>query len=228
MSDKKTVADVLAEVRFSERLEELTLKLPATLVLAKEGPSLARRNQVRRKFYRESELLRIEIEEKLNEYGIEKEWLASAEIAEANKKLDAIRKQLRLDIIPIQDSTFDKVYMAVRFATFALVLIGWFSAVCLLLPVRLLDKTLREAGVPKSYLPMDIISWMMACLVSITGGSDMLAEGRENLAELEDSVVCMFRCGRMDPFAMVCAGGNLPRMLLSIFVATRQTSTASS
>lgn len=192
MSDKKTVQDVLDEVRFQARLDELLLKLPATLVLANEQPSLARRNQVRRKFYRDSEVLRIEIEEQLNEYGIESEWLSSPLIADANKKLDEIRKQLRLDVLPTSGTTLEKVSTLVRFATLVLIFIGWFSAVCLLLPLRLLDKTLRDAGVSKNWLPIDIASWGMATLVSISGGSDIRAEGREHLTNLKDSVVCMF------------------------------------
>ncbi|GLE00458.1 hypothetical protein PINS_up009215 [Pythium insidiosum] len=188
---KVTVQDVLEEIRFEERLAEIELRLPTTLALAKEG-SMAKRNQVRRQLYRDSEYLRVEIEERLNEHGIESEWLTSPVVAEANKKLDAVRAQLRLDAQPSSGSQLEKVYMFARFATFVLLFVGWFSAVFVLVPVRLLDATLKNMGVPRNYLPMDIISWGMARLICLSAGSDASAEGRENLLNLKDSVVCMF------------------------------------
>ncbi|KAJ0409820.1 hypothetical protein P43SY_005714 [Pythium insidiosum] len=191
MMAKVTVEDVLEEVRFEERLAEIELRLPTTLALAKEG-SMAKRNQARRQLYRDSEYLRIEIEERLNVHGIESEWLTSPVIAEANKKLDAVRAQLRLDAQPSSGSQLEKAYMFARFATFVLLFVGWFSAVFVLVPVRLLDATLKNMGVPRNYLPMDIISWGMARLICLAAGSDASAEGRENLLNLKDSVVCMF------------------------------------
>ncbi|TMW62638.1 hypothetical protein Poli38472_005256 [Pythium oligandrum] len=202
---KKSVEEVLQEVRFAERLAEVEARLPTTLVLAKEG-TLAKRNQVRRKLYRDSEIIRIEIEDKLNEYGIEGEWATSPVIKEANKKLDAVRAQLHLDVLPSTGTQLEKIYMFARLATFALVFVGWFSAVIALYPLRLLDSTLKGLGVPKNYLPMDIVAWGMASLFCLSAGSDFVTEGREHVLALKDSAVFMFsHASNLDGFVVNAA-----------------------
>jgi hypothetical protein len=120
--------------------------------------SLAKRNQMRRKLYVESELIRIEIEEKLYENGIGKEMLTSESIKEASQKLDQIRHQLKLEVWPVTRTQEEKAYTILRFATFAILFIGWFSALFLLVPIRFFDVHLRAYGVKKNYLPMEVIS----------------------------------------------------------------------
>lgn len=176
----KTAADVLQDVRFEERVAELELKLPTSLALVKDG-SLAKRNQAKRQLYLESELIRIELEEQMNLAGIEKEFLTSPLMQSANARLDAIRKQLRLDALKATHSQFEKVYSIARFATFALLLVGWFSALVLAIPLRFLGPYLRSLGWKKNWLPIDIISvsgglltvrgkasapsWLIRCIV---------------------------------------------------------------
>uniref|UniRef100_K3WMJ8 Phospholipid/glycerol acyltransferase domain-containing protein n=1 Tax=Globisporangium ultimum (strain ATCC 200006 / CBS 805.95 / DAOM BR144) TaxID=431595 RepID=K3WMJ8_GLOUD len=187
----KTAADVLQSVRFEERVAEIELKLPTTLALV-QGASLAKRNQAKRQLYLESELIRIELEEEMNVAGIEKEFLTSPLMKDANAKLDAIRKQLRLEALKVTNSQFEKVYSVVRFATFALLLVGWFSALVVVIPLRFAGPYLRSLGWKKNWLPIDIISWGMAYLICLAAGTETTVEGRENLLDLKDSVVCMF------------------------------------
>ncbi|KAL3667031.1 hypothetical protein V7S43_007974 [Phytophthora oleae] len=191
MSSPATPAQVLQDVRFEERLADVEARLPATLALAKEG-SLAKRNQIRRKLYHDSELIRIELEERMNELGIESQWLTAPEMKEANAKLDAVRKQLKLVVLPASSSLLEKIYMVVRMLTMALVLVGWLSCVTVLIPLKWLNPLLTQLGVKKNYLPMDILSWGTAAMVCVTACTDMKAEGVENLLDLKDSVVCMF------------------------------------
>lgn len=156
-----TAAEVLQHVRFDARAAEVELKIPAALALAKDQ-SLAKRNQIKRELYRESELIRIELEEQMNVAGIEKEYLTSPEMQAANARLDAVRKQLRLDVLPSTNSQLEKVYSIARFATFFLLLVVWFSALCFVIPLRFLGPYLRSLGCKKNYLPIDIIS-VRAC-----------------------------------------------------------------
>ncbi|DBA03137.1 TPA: hypothetical protein N0F65_003857 [Lagenidium giganteum] len=187
-----TAADVLQEVRFEERLKEVELKVPAALALAAQETSLAKRNQVKRKLYAESELLRVDIEDKLNEHGIEKDWLESPEIAAANAKLNAVRAQLKLDALPMTKSREEQAYMIARFATFVVVFVGWFSAVFVCIPLRWLHPWLRSIGFKNNQLPMDFLSWGVAKLICMVAGAESYVEGRENLENLKDSVICMF------------------------------------
>ncbi|KAG2771377.1 hypothetical protein JG687_00004754 [Phytophthora cactorum] len=186
-----TPAQVLQDVRFEERLTEIEARLPATLALAKEG-SLAKRNQTKRKLYHDSEIIRIELEERMNELGIESQWITAPEMKEANEKLDAVRKQLKLDVLPASSSPLEKIYMVVRMLTMVLVLVGWLSCVTVLIPLKWLNPMFKKMGVKKNYLPMDIVSWGTAFMVCVTACTDMKAEGVENLLNLKDSVVCMF------------------------------------
>ncbi|RLN91428.1 hypothetical protein BBJ28_00021228 [Nothophytophthora sp. Chile5] len=186
-----TPAQVLEEVRFVERLADVEARLSPTLALATEG-SLAKRNQMRRKLYHDSELIRVELEERMNEHGIENQWLTSPEMQEANKKLDAVRGQLKLDVMPASHSQLEKLYMLVRLATMALLLVAWFSAFTVLIPLKLLNPVLSQLGVKKNYLPMDLISWGTASLVCIAACTEMQIEGSDHLRNLQDSVVCMF------------------------------------
>ncbi|KAG6574532.1 1-acyl-sn-glycerol-3-phosphate acyltransferase [Phytophthora cinnamomi] len=191
MSTPATPAQVLQDVRFEQRLAEVEARLPATLALAKEG-SLARRNQARRKLYHDSELLRVELEERMNALGIEAQWLTAPEMQAANAKLDAVRRQLKLDVLPASASPLEKLYMVARMLTMALVLVGWLSCVPLLIPLKWLNPLLTRLGVKKNYLPMDMVSWGTAAMVCVTACTDMKVEGVENLLNLKDSVVCMF------------------------------------
>ncbi|OWZ23087.1 hypothetical protein PHMEG_0002079 [Phytophthora megakarya] len=186
-----TPAQVLQDVRFEERLAEVETRLPAVLAMATEG-SLAKRNQSRRKLYHDSELLRIELEERMNALGIEAQWLSAPEMQDANAKLDAVRKQLKLDVLPASASPLETLYMVVRMLTMALVLVGWLSCVPVLIPLKWLTPMLTKLGVKKNYLPMDIVSWGTAAMVCVTACTDVKAEGVENLLNLKDSVVCMF------------------------------------
>lgn len=160
-----TPEQVLKDARFAERLAEIEARVAPALALAAKEPSLAKRNQVRRQLYRDSELLRIELEEKMNELGIEKLWLTAPEMREANEKLDAVRKHLRLEMLPASKSPFELAYMIVRLATLVLLLVGWFSAITLLIPLKLLNPVLQQLGVKKNYFPMDILS--VRCRVSL-------------------------------------------------------------
>ncbi|TYZ67112.1 hypothetical protein PybrP1_006723 [[Pythium] brassicae (nom. inval.)] len=186
-----TAADVLQLVRFEERAAAVELKLPAALALAKDLP-LARRNQARRQLYLESELIRVELEEQMNLAGIEPQFLTAPEMQAANKRLDAIRQQLRLDVLPATRSQLEQAYSLLRFATFALLLVGWFSALTFVIPLRFAGPYLRSLGWKKNYLPIDIISWGMAYLICLAAGTEARIEGRENVSDLKDSVVCMF------------------------------------
>ncbi|RLN72137.1 hypothetical protein BBJ28_00015115 [Nothophytophthora sp. Chile5] len=196
-----TPAQVLQEVRFVERLADVESRLSPMLALATEG-SLAKRNQTRRKLYHDSELIRVELEERMNEHGIENQWLTSPEMQEANKKLDAVRRQLKLDVMPASHSQLEKLYMLVRLVTMALLLVGWFSAFTVLIPLKLLNPVLRQLGVKKNYLPMDLISWGTASLVCIAACTEMQIEGSDHLRNLQDSVVCMFRCESCGGFCL--------------------------
>jgi hypothetical protein len=187
-----TPAQVLLDARFDERAAEIEARLPAMLALAKEG-SLAKRNQTRRKLYHDSELLRVELEERMNAEGIEKLWPSAPEMQEANKRLDAVRKQLKLDVLPASSSLLENAYMVVRMLTMALVLVGWLSCVTVLIPIKWLNPLFKQMGVKQNYLPMDILSWGTAAMVCVTACTDMKVEGVEHLTELKDSVVCMFR-----------------------------------
>lgn len=160
-----TPAQVLQELRFAERLAEVEARVAPALAKAQNEPSLARRNQARRVLYRDAELLRVEIEERLNALGIEAQWLAAPEMREANAQLDAVRKQLRLEVLPASKSPFETAYMGVRLATLVLLLVGWFSAITLLIPLKLLNPALKQLGVKKNYFPMDVISvrYLLAC-----------------------------------------------------------------
>ncbi|KAG2507349.1 hypothetical protein JM16_009000 [Phytophthora kernoviae] len=191
MTSPATPEQVLKDVRFVERLADVESRLPATLALAKEG-SLAKRNQTRRKLYHDSELIRIELEERMNELGIESEWIKAPEMKEANAKLDAVRVQLKLAVLPDTLSPLERLYMVVRLLTLVLLLVGWFSCVTLLIPLKLLNPLLAKFGVKKNYFPMDIISWGTAAMVCVTACTNMEVEGRDNLLNLKDSVVCMF------------------------------------
>lgn len=186
-----TPAQVLKDVRFEERLADVEARLPATLALAKEG-SLAKRNQTKRKLYHDSELIRIELEEHMNELGIESQWLTAAEMKNANKRLDLVRNQLKLDVLPISSSPLERIYMVVRVLTMVLVLVYWLSFVTFLIPLKWLDPMLKKMGVKKNYLPMDIISWGTAAMVCVTACTEVKVEGVEHLLNLKDSVVCMF------------------------------------
>lgn len=163
-ADAATPAQVLQTTRFAERLAEIELRVPTALALAKSESSLAKRNQVRRKLYHDSELLRVELEEEMNARGIEAQWGTAPEIKEANAKLDAVRKQLRLEICPASKSPFELVYMIARLATMVLLLVGWFSAITVLIPLKLLNPLLAQLGVKKNYFPMDVLSvrgWLL-------------------------------------------------------------------
>ncbi|KAF1331118.1 1-acyl-sn-glycerol-3-phosphate acyltransferase, partial [Globisporangium splendens] len=195
----KTAADVLQSVRFEERVAEIELKLPTALALVQDA-SLAKRNQAKRRLYLESELIRIELEEEMNVAGIEKEFLTSPLMKDANAKLDAIRKQLRLEALEVTNSQFEKVYSVVRFATFALLLIGWFSALVVVIPLRFAGPYLRSLGWKKNWLPIDIISWVMAYLICLAAGTETTVEGRENLLNLKDSVFAAKKSLFMLPF----------------------------
>ncbi|RMX62875.1 hypothetical protein DD238_007197 [Peronospora effusa] len=186
-----TPAQVLQDVQFKERLADVEARLPITLALAQEG-SLAKRNQIKRKLYYDSELIRIELEERMNALGIESQWDTASEMKDANTKLDAVRKQLKLDVLPSSSSPIEKLYMVVRMLTMALVLVGWISCVTVLIPLKLLTPMLQKMGVKKNYLPMDIVSWGTAAMVCVTACTDVKAEGVDNLLNLKDSVVCMF------------------------------------
>jgi len=177
-----TPAQVLLDARFDERAAEIEARLPAMLALAKEG-SLAKRNQTRR----------VELEERMNAEGIEKLWPSAPEMQEANKRLDAVRKQLKLDVLPASSSLLENAYMVVRMLTMALVLVGWLSCVTVLIPIKWLNPLFKQMGVKQNYLPMDILSWGTAAMVCVTACTDMKVEGVEHLTELKDSVVCMFR-----------------------------------
>lgn len=192
MSTPATPAQVLQDVHFEERLADVETRLPATLALAQEG-SLAKRNQTKRKLYHDSELIRIELEERMNALGIESQWLTAPEMKEASAKLDAVRKQLKLDVLPASASPLENAYMVVRMLTMVLVLVGWLSCVTVLIPLKLLTPMLKKMGVKKNYLPMDIVSWGTAAMVCVTACTDVKAEGVDNLLNLKDSVVCMFR-----------------------------------
>lgn len=157
-----TAADVLQRARFEERVAEIELKLPTALALVKDAP-LSKRNQVKRQLYHDAELIRIELEEQMNLEDIEKEFLTAPEMQAANAKLDAIRKQLRLDVLPATHSQLEKVYSIARFATFVLLLVGWFSALVFAIPFRFIGPYLRSMGWKKNYLPIDIIS-VRACV----------------------------------------------------------------
>lgn len=157
-----TAADVLQLVRFEERAAEVELKLPAVLAVAKDEP-LARRNQAKRQLYLESELIRVELEEQMNLAGIEPQFVTSPEMQAANKRLDAIRQQLCLDVLPATRSQLEQAYSLVRFVTFALLLVGWFSALTFAIPLRFAGPFLRSLGWKKNYLPIDILS-VRVCL----------------------------------------------------------------
>ncbi|TDH67038.1 hypothetical protein CCR75_008227 [Bremia lactucae] len=186
-----TPAQVLQDLRFEERLADVKARIPTTLELAKEG-SLAKRNQAKRKLYHDSELIRIELEERMNELGIESEWLTDPQVIVANTKLDSVRNQLKLDVLQGNFSPLEKIYMLVRMLTMVLVLVGWLSCVTVLIPLKWLTPLLVKLGVKKNYLPMDILSWGTAAMVCVTACTDVKAEGVENLLNLKDSVVCMF------------------------------------
>ncbi|CEG38761.1 1-acyl-sn-glycerol-3-phosphate acyltransferase [Plasmopara halstedii] len=186
-----TPAQVLKDVQFEEKLADVEARLPATLALAKEG-SLVKRNQIKRKLYHDSELIRIQLEEHMNELGIESQWLTAPEMKDANAKLDAVRKQLKLDVSPVSSSPLEKIYMVVRMLTMVLVLVGWLSCVTVLIPLKWFTPLLIKMGVKKNYLPMDIVSWGTAAMVCVTACTQVKAEGVENLINLKDSVVCMF------------------------------------
>lgn len=204
-----TPAQVLKDVRFEERLADVEARLPATLALAKEG-SLAKRNQTKRKLYHDSELIRIELEEHMNELGIESQWLTATEMKNANKRLDAVRNQLKLDVLPISSSPLERIYMVVRVLTMVLVLVYWLSFVTFLIPLKWLDPMLKKMGVKKNYLPMDIISWGTAAMVCVTACTEVKVEGVEHLLNLKDSVVCMFtHSSNLDGF-MVNASSPVP------------------
>lgn len=153
-----TPAQVLLDAQFEDRLAKLEARVPETLKLVETHVSLAKRNQVRRQLYHDVEVLRIELEERMNEHEIEKEWLTAPEIIDANKKLDAIRAQLKLEVVPSSHSLFETVTMVLRFATFMWVLVGWFSAVSVIIPLRWLHSWLRSMGWPKHYLPLELVS----------------------------------------------------------------------
>ncbi|CAI5743037.1 unnamed protein product [Hyaloperonospora brassicae] len=184
-----TPAQVLRDVQFDKRLTDVEARLPATL--EQEG-SLAKRNQAKRRLYHDSELLRIELEERMNALGIESQWTTAPEMQEANAKLDAVRKQLKLDVLPASASLFEKLYMFVRLLTMMLVLVGWLSCVTIILPLKWLNPVLKKMGVKKNYLPMDLLSWGTAAMVCVTACTDVQVEGVDNLRDLRDSVVCMF------------------------------------
>uniref|UniRef100_A0AAV1UCE4 Phospholipid/glycerol acyltransferase domain-containing protein n=1 Tax=Peronospora matthiolae TaxID=2874970 RepID=A0AAV1UCE4_9STRA len=184
-----TPAQVLRDVQFNERLAAVEARVPATL--SQKG-SLAKRNQAKRKLYHDSELVRIELEERLNALGIEDQWLTAPEMQEANAKLDTLRHQLKLEVLPVSASPFENLYMVVRMLTMLLVLVGWLSCVTILLPLKWLTPVLKAVGVKKNYLPMDILSWGTAAMVCLTACTDVKAEGVDNLLNLRDSVVCMF------------------------------------
>ncbi|KAI9913467.1 hypothetical protein PsorP6_004990 [Peronosclerospora sorghi] len=186
-----TPEQVLRDVRFEERLAEVQARLPGSLAL-EQTVSLAKRNQVKRKLYYDSELIRIELEERMNTLGIESQWLTAPEMKQANAKLDAVRRQLKLDVLPASSSPLEKLFMVVRMLTMLLVLVGWTSCVVVLIPLKWLTPILKQLGVKKNYLPMDIVSWGMATMVCVAACIDFKAEGVENLQNLKDSVVCMF------------------------------------
>ena len=101
LSTMSTPAQVLRDVQFNKRLAEVKARVPASLF---QKGSLAKRNQAKRKLYHDSELLRIELEERMNALGIEDQWLTASEMQEANAKLDAVRHQLKLDVLPASAS----------------------------------------------------------------------------------------------------------------------------
>jgi hypothetical protein len=168
-----TPEQVLKDARFAERLAEVEARVVPSLALAAKEPSLARRNQVRRQLYRDAELLRIELEEEMNARGIEKLWPSAPEVREANDKLDAVRAQLRLETLPASKSPFEMGYMIVRLATLVLLFVGWFSAITLLIPLKLLNPVLEQLGVKKNYFPMDILS--VRCLPGLRSSSTQVA-----------------------------------------------------
>ena len=59
--------------------------------------------------------------------------------------------------------------------------------------LKLLTPMLKRMGVKKNYLPMDIVSWGTAAMMCVTACTKVKAEGVDNLLNLKDSVVCMFR-----------------------------------
>ncbi|CAH0481803.1 unnamed protein product [Peronospora belbahrii] len=186
-----TPAQVLQDVDFDKRLADIKARLPDTLKLAQNG-SLAKRNQIKRKLYHDSELIRIELEERMNVLGIESQWMTAMEMKQANIQLDIIRKELKLDVLPDSSSLFEKLYMVIRMLTMVLVLVGWLSYVIVLIPLKLFTPVLKQMGVKTNYLPMDIVSWGTAAMVCVTACTDVKVEGREHLFNLKDSVVCMF------------------------------------
>lgn len=157
-----SAADVLQLVRFEQRAADVEQKLPAALALAQHLP-LARRNQARRQLYLEAELIRVELEEQLNIAGLEPLFLSDPAMQAANARLDAVRKQLRLDVLPATRSQLEQLYTLARFVTFALLLVGWFSALTITIPLRFANPLLRSLGWKKNHLPIDYIS-VRACV----------------------------------------------------------------
>ncbi|KAF0700028.1 Aste57867_9414 [Aphanomyces stellatus] len=175
----------------------------------KKTTTLSQRNHERKKLYKVSEFIRLDIEEellKLHEEtpGTPEKPAPSDELSKCKDPLvvdfaarvNAIRKQLTLEILPSDKSILEKVYMVVRLLTFAIIMFGGFMIVFVLIPLRWSHLIFRKLGVKNNYLPMDWIQSTFGLWLCLASGIQIYTNGRENLGDkLTDSTIAMFTHG---------------------------------
>ncbi len=192
------------EVRLS-KVEAEVKDFLSTQETLKRSTTLAQRNQERRRLYMKNECIHLDIEEALlKNFEASTDGGATASfsddlstskdpnLAEAIKRMYAIREQLTLEIQPESKSPMMKAYMVFRLASFVVFFFGAFFIFFFLIPLRWLHPTLRRMGVKNNYLPIDFIQWSFGWLLCTCAGIQILTEGTENVRSMKDSTVMMF------------------------------------
>ncbi|EQC35531.1 hypothetical protein SDRG_06822 [Saprolegnia diclina VS20] len=205
-------ATLLRELNVDARLAAVEAKVAAFLAdqeAIAASTTLAQRNQTRRALHAESEYIHLDVEEALlheietaaadspikamsDDIVQSKDEAMLAVVA----RFHALRKQLTLEIQPEDKSTFEKVYMGVRLASFAMLFFGGFAIFFFLIPLRWTHITLRKLGVKNNYLPVDFIQWWFGWALCAVGGIHIVTEGTDNVRALNGgSTVMMFSHG---------------------------------
>ncbi|KAH9192031.1 hypothetical protein AeNC1_006003 [Aphanomyces euteiches] len=191
-------------------IEKEVKEFLATVDKLKATATLSQRNHERKKLYKVSEFIRLDIEDELlklheappktPDAPVPSDELSHATdplvIAYA-ERLNTIRKQLTLEIQPSTGTLLEKVYTVIRLLSFALIMLGGFFIIFFLIPVRWSHLILRKFGVKNNSLPMDYIQTFYGLALCLASGIQIITNNRENLTfkALKDATIVMFTHG---------------------------------
>ncbi|OQR91061.1 hypothetical protein ACHHYP_05021 [Achlya hypogyna] len=205
-------AKLLRELTVDARLAAVEAKVQTFLAeqdTLKLTTTLAERNHMRRSLHAESEYILLDLEEALlheietaNDDSPTKSISDDVTLSKDEEmiamvsRFHALRKLLTLEVQPEDKTTFEKTYMIVRLASFAMLFFGGFAIFFFLIPLRWTHITLRKMGVKNNYLPVDFIQWWFGWALCAVGGIHVMTEGTDNVRALNGaSTVMMFSHG---------------------------------